>query len=107
MLQAGISTVLGITPLLLVDSYMVYVFVKTVFLVIALGLIHGLLFLPALLLSIGELSSWCGRNDSKTSSEKAEPATKEEAVEQLSITDESSAIKASGEMTEVEVNSLK
>ncbi|VDM64955.1 unnamed protein product [Angiostrongylus costaricensis] len=52
MIQAGCSTILCISPLLLVDSYMVYVFVKTVYLVIVLGLLHGIVFLPALLLTL-------------------------------------------------------
>uniref|UniRef100_A0A158P7Z2 SSD domain-containing protein n=1 Tax=Angiostrongylus cantonensis TaxID=6313 RepID=A0A158P7Z2_ANGCA len=52
MIQAGCSTILCISPLLLVDSYMVYVFVKTVYLVIVLGLLHGIVFLPALLLTV-------------------------------------------------------
>ncbi|KAK6758404.1 hypothetical protein RB195_015926 [Necator americanus] len=53
MIQAGFSTILCISPLLLIDSYMVYVFAKTIYLVIGLGLLHGIVFLPALLLSIG------------------------------------------------------
>ncbi|VDM38197.1 unnamed protein product [Toxocara canis] len=53
MLQAGISTALSVSPLLLVDSYMVMVFIKTIFLVIALGLAHGIVFLPVLLLTVG------------------------------------------------------
>ncbi|KAK5983363.1 hypothetical protein GCK32_008824, partial [Trichostrongylus colubriformis] len=52
MIQAGCSTILCISPLLLTDSYMVYVFTKTVYLVIGLGLLHGIVFLPALLLTI-------------------------------------------------------
>ncbi|WKY12896.1 hypothetical protein Q1695_004034 [Nippostrongylus brasiliensis] len=52
MIQAGCSTVLCISALLLVDSYMVYVFTKTIYLVIGLGLLHGIVFLPALLLTV-------------------------------------------------------
>lgn len=51
MIQAGISTVLSVLPLLFVSAYMVDVFIKTVLLVIALGLIHGVVFLPAFLLT--------------------------------------------------------
>lgn len=53
MVQAGISTILSVSPLLLIDSYMVLVFIKTIFLVIGLGLLHGIVFLPVLLLTIG------------------------------------------------------
>ncbi|ETN70385.1 patched family protein, partial [Necator americanus] len=56
MIQAGFSTILCISPLLLIDSYMVYVFAKTIYLVIGLGLLHGIVFLPALLLSVSFLS---------------------------------------------------
>ncbi|KAJ1345688.1 hypothetical protein KIN20_000279 [Parelaphostrongylus tenuis] len=44
------STILGITVLTLVDSYIVQIFFKTVFLVILFSMIHGLLFLPVLLI---------------------------------------------------------
>uniref|UniRef100_A0A0N4U1D9 SSD domain-containing protein n=1 Tax=Dracunculus medinensis TaxID=318479 RepID=A0A0N4U1D9_DRAME len=56
MIQAGLSTVLCVSPLLLVDSYMVSVFLKTIFLVISLGLLHGILFLPSLLLTVTPLN---------------------------------------------------
>ncbi|VDM69014.1 unnamed protein product [Strongylus vulgaris] len=52
MIQAGCSTIFCITPVLLIDSYMVYVFAKTIYLVIGLGLLHGVVFLPALLLTV-------------------------------------------------------
>ncbi|KJH46706.1 patched family protein [Dictyocaulus viviparus] len=64
MIQAGFSTILCISPLLLVDSYMVYVFVKTIYLVIGLGLLHGIVFLPALLLTTG--SSPTSKDNMKT-----------------------------------------
>ncbi|CAD6193614.1 unnamed protein product [Caenorhabditis auriculariae] len=44
------STVLGILLLVLVDSYIVQIFFKTVFLVIIFSMLHGLLFLPILLM---------------------------------------------------------
>ncbi|KAF8385642.1 ptr-16 [Pristionchus pacificus] len=56
MVQAGISTLFCITPLSFIDSYMVRVFVKTLVLVIGLGLLHGIIFLPALLLTVGRSS---------------------------------------------------
>uniref|UniRef100_A0A914W6M3 Patched domain containing 3 n=1 Tax=Plectus sambesii TaxID=2011161 RepID=A0A914W6M3_9BILA len=69
MMQAGTSCFLGVVPLMLVNSYMVYVFIKTIFLVIVLGLIHGLLFLPALLLSIGKIDTWCKKKCIKSAEE--------------------------------------
>ncbi|CAI4223427.1 unnamed protein product [Auanema sp. JU1783] len=44
------STLLGILVLTLVDSYIVLIFFKTVFLVISFSMLHGLLFLPIFLM---------------------------------------------------------
>ncbi|GMT10222.1 hypothetical protein PFISCL1PPCAC_1519, partial [Pristionchus fissidentatus] len=44
------STILGIMVLTLVDSYIVQIFFKTVFLVITFSMLHGLLFLPIFLM---------------------------------------------------------
>ncbi|VDK49194.1 unnamed protein product [Cylicostephanus goldi] len=46
------STILGIMVLTLVDSYIVQIFFKTVFLVVSFSMLHGLLFLPVLLMII-------------------------------------------------------
>ncbi|KAK6753561.1 hypothetical protein RB195_012884 [Necator americanus] len=46
------STILGIMVLTLVDAYIVEIFFKTVFLVISFSMLHGLLFLPVLLMII-------------------------------------------------------
>lgn len=46
MAQAGISTILSLCVLGIIQAYMVKVFVKVVVLVVMLGLIHGLIILP-------------------------------------------------------------
>lgn len=46
------STVLGILLLTLVDSYIVQIFFKTVFLVINFSILHGLIFLPIFLMKV-------------------------------------------------------
>uniref|UniRef100_A0A8R1HQS5 SSD domain-containing protein n=1 Tax=Caenorhabditis japonica TaxID=281687 RepID=A0A8R1HQS5_CAEJA len=46
------STVLGILLLTLVDSYIVQIFFKTVFIVINLSILHGLVFLPIFMMLI-------------------------------------------------------
>ncbi|KAK6018113.1 patched family protein, partial [Ostertagia ostertagi] len=77
MIQAGCSTILCISALLLIDSYMVYVFTKTIYLVISLGLLHGIVFLPALLLTHRTMEwlqrfSSIGENKAKTALLEAE-----------------------------------
>lgn len=55
ILQGGISTLLAVIPLCTLPSYVLLVFVKTVVLVITLGVAHGLLILPVLMISIENL----------------------------------------------------
>ncbi|ETN82260.1 hypothetical protein NECAME_01997 [Necator americanus] len=50
--EGASSTILGIMVLTLVDAYIVEIFFKTVFLVISFSMLHGLLFLPVLLMII-------------------------------------------------------
>uniref|UniRef100_A0A1I8AQY2 SSD domain-containing protein n=1 Tax=Steinernema glaseri TaxID=37863 RepID=A0A1I8AQY2_9BILA len=49
MLQAGGSTVLCMLPLVFVPTYAIVAFAKTVFVVVSVGLFHGLFLLPVLL----------------------------------------------------------
>ncbi|CAI4224709.1 unnamed protein product [Auanema sp. JU1783] len=49
MVQAGLSTFLCMLPLILVPTYTIVAFAKTVFLVVGIGLVHGLFVLPVLL----------------------------------------------------------
>jgi hypothetical protein len=49
IMQGALSTIFGVAVLSTVDAYMIVTFFKTVFLVISLGAIHGLIFLPVLL----------------------------------------------------------
>ena len=53
IIQGGLSTVLGVTTLLLVNSYIFITFFKTVFLVIFFGIVHGLFLIPVLLSVFG------------------------------------------------------
>ncbi|WKX99348.1 hypothetical protein Q1695_014325 [Nippostrongylus brasiliensis] len=49
ILQAALSTVVGVSLLSFVPSYIVRTFVLTVFAVVGIGVLHGLLFVPVLL----------------------------------------------------------
>lgn len=49
ILQGGAATIMGVIVLADINSYMVAAFFKTVFLVVVLGLVHGLIFLPVVL----------------------------------------------------------
>ncbi|KAK4292465.1 hypothetical protein Pmani_034770 [Petrolisthes manimaculis] len=53
ILQGGLSTILGITALILAPSYIFITFFKTVFLVIFFGAMHGIFLLPVLLSLLG------------------------------------------------------
>ncbi|GMR34878.1 hypothetical protein PMAYCL1PPCAC_05073 [Pristionchus mayeri] len=52
MIQCALSTILAVSPLLLKPSYIAHVFFETVVFVIFIGVFHGLVFIPALLLSL-------------------------------------------------------
>jgi len=56
VLQAGLSTILGIFPLILVDAYVVAVFWKTIILVTVLGMYHALLLLPIVFIRLSRLN---------------------------------------------------
>uniref|UniRef100_A0A914P1Z2 SSD domain-containing protein n=1 Tax=Panagrolaimus davidi TaxID=227884 RepID=A0A914P1Z2_9BILA len=66
VIQSGLSTVLGIIPLLCVDAYVVAVFWKTIILVTLLGLWHALFLLPALFLAFNDFGTLfrCHRKNS-------------------------------------------
>jgi predicted RND superfamily exporter protein len=51
MTQAGISTVICVLPLILLQNYIPAVFFKTISLVVIWGLFHGLVMLPAFLVA--------------------------------------------------------
>ncbi|KAK2822039.1 hypothetical protein Q5P01_022104 [Channa striata] len=58
ILQGALSTVLGVVVLCMSGSYIFRTFFKIVFLVIAFGLIHGLVFIPVFL-TLFKVCKWC------------------------------------------------
>uniref|UniRef100_A0A8R1DYG3 SSD domain-containing protein n=1 Tax=Caenorhabditis japonica TaxID=281687 RepID=A0A8R1DYG3_CAEJA len=58
ILQSALSTAIGVSLLSFVHSYIVRTFVNTVFFVVGLGILHGLIFLPVLLDTIVPISEY-------------------------------------------------
>lgn len=54
-IQSALSTMLGLIPLAFANSYVFRTFFKTLFLVIGLGFLHGIVVLPVVLSLIGPL----------------------------------------------------
>jgi hypothetical protein len=52
MLQAGTSTLLCFVPVIVHPDYTPSVFIRTIFLVVTFGLLHGLLLLPTILAAL-------------------------------------------------------
>lgn len=63
IIQGAISTVLGVSALILAGSYIFMVFFKMIFLVIVFGALHGMLLLPVLLSLFGPGA--CCANDKR------------------------------------------
>ncbi|CAL2043930.1 unnamed protein product [Caenorhabditis brenneri] len=102
MIQAASSTVLCIFPLMFNTSYMVWVFVKTILLVTILGILHGIIFLPALLLTSGDLSRlFGGSDDSKVQPEKSEKLGEISQTSSFSSTNSETALVKSNDSTEL------
>lgn len=70
ILQGGLSTILGISALIMAPSYIFITFFKTVFLVIFFGALHGIFLLPVLLSLLGPGS--CGKKSSSKTNKKSE-----------------------------------
>lgn len=66
IIQGAISTILGVSALILAGSYIFMVFFKMIFLVIVFGALHGMFLLPVLLSLFGPGA--CGGSASPSSS---------------------------------------
>ncbi|TMS35868.1 hypothetical protein L596_003165 [Steinernema carpocapsae] len=71
MVQVGLSTIVALLPLLFKQSYLALVFLKTIIIVVLLGMFHGLVVLPAVLPVISQLSGFKSPPKSAESSERS------------------------------------
>jgi multidrug efflux pump subunit AcrB len=65
MIQAGFSTCLCMMPLIFVPTYAIVAFAKTVFVVVTVGLLHGIFITPVLICWIPERYGNCRRDLSR------------------------------------------
>lgn len=72
IVQGALSTILGVSALLLADTYIFLVFFKMVFLVIFFGAMHGILLLPVLLSLFGPGSCSSFKDDEEIKMSKVE-----------------------------------
>lgn len=73
IIQGAVSTVLGVSALILAGSYIFMVFFKMIFLVIVFGALHGMLLLPVLLSLFGPGA--CGGGGSQNARRRRRPST--------------------------------
>uniref|UniRef100_A0AC34FFP7 SSD domain-containing protein n=1 Tax=Panagrolaimus sp. ES5 TaxID=591445 RepID=A0AC34FFP7_9BILA len=71
MTQVGISTIVALLPLLFKQSYLALVFLKTIVVVVLLGMFHGLILLPAVLTMITSYTPSKSGDSSAESSERS------------------------------------
>ncbi|KAM3929228.1 patched domain-containing protein 3-like [Leptodactylus fuscus] len=70
IVQGALSTILGIAALSAAQSYVFRTFFKIMFLVITFGALHGLLFLPVFLMTLGSCRNpWKSKVDPKNTEE--------------------------------------
>ncbi|XP_043198060.1 patched domain-containing protein 3-like [Amphibalanus amphitrite] len=75
ILQGAVSTIIGVSTLILAPSYIFEVFFKTIFLVIFFGVMHGLILLPVMLSIFGPGSALCGRRPSRDEEQAEDSST--------------------------------
>ncbi|TKR78121.1 hypothetical protein L596_018980 [Steinernema carpocapsae] len=73
MVQAGSSTILCMLPLVFVPTYAIVAFAKTVFIVVSVGLFHGIFLLPVLLSFMPRKLASCRSQNCETSLMTADP----------------------------------
>uniref|UniRef100_A0A914HRW6 SSD domain-containing protein n=1 Tax=Globodera rostochiensis TaxID=31243 RepID=A0A914HRW6_GLORO len=93
MVQVGLSTIVALLPLLLKQSYLAMVFLKTIVVVVCLGMFHGLVILPAVLTA---LPSTEDSKSSSTSSSSHSSAHRRDSSQSAKSSSGSSAASSDG-----------
>ncbi|KAJ1100168.1 hypothetical protein NDU88_005255 [Pleurodeles waltl] len=75
IIQGAVSTILGVLALSAAGSYIFRTFFKIMFLVIAFGLVHGIIFIPVFLTFFGMCNKSCDRGATVKESKKAQEMT--------------------------------
>ncbi|KAI6238028.1 Patched-related protein 9 [Aphelenchoides fujianensis] len=71
MVQVGTSTIVALSPLLFKQSYLALVFLKTIVVVVLLGMFHGLVVLPVVLPMITRYQPTSSAESSERSSQRS------------------------------------
>uniref|UniRef100_A0A2S2P4S2 Patched domain-containing protein 3 n=1 Tax=Schizaphis graminum TaxID=13262 RepID=A0A2S2P4S2_SCHGA len=82
IIQGAVSTVLGVSALILAGSYIFMVFFKMIFLVIVFGALHGMILLPVLLSLFGP-GACCGGGQSRKARRPSTAADDCKSAQQL------------------------
>lgn len=75
MAQVGLSTIVALLPLLFKQSYLAMVFLKTIVVVVLLGMFHGLVLLPAVLTMITRYPQKSAASSAESSERSSQRST--------------------------------
>lgn len=75
MAQVGLSTIVALLPLLFKQSYLAMVFLKTIVVVVLLGMFHGLVLLPAVLTMITRYPQKSSASSAESSERSSQRST--------------------------------
>ncbi|KAF8363256.1 hypothetical protein PRIPAC_90179 [Pristionchus pacificus] len=82
LVQVGLSTIVALAPLLFKQSYLAVVFLKTITVVVLLGMIHGLIVLPIVLTFVaGDSSSPFSKSSTPSTASTDSERSSQKSVE--------------------------
>ncbi len=74
IVQGSVSTLLGVAPLALLESYLMQTFAKMVALVVSFGVLHGLLILPVMMVLLDQPCKKCEEDEQQSAQHQVEGA---------------------------------